>query len=190
MTPHAENTGETPAKQDGRAGFAARTGWAELDAQARNNYIGELIKAPPLTQLYLALDGKMMWLTPKGEKDLDELSGMVAEWQRTKKAYKQWQKVTPELLDEWRGRISVQVQRWHIRYSDTPGGGWDVVEALGKLGWQVKLEAVWPNWKITCDDLSPHRGRVIETAPTMQEAACLAAMRCFPPNDQAQTPPI
>lgn len=161
-------------------------GWDEMTAPERNNYIGDLIKAPPLTQLYLALDGKMLWLTPKQEKDLVEFSGWVADWQRTKKAWKQWQKTSGELLDDWRGRITVQVQRWHIRYSDTPGGGWDVVEAIGKLGWQVKLEAVWPNWRITCDDLSPHHGRVIETAPTMQEAACLAAMRCFRPGAGAR----
>ncbi len=76
---------------------------------------------------------------------------------------------------------------WPLRYSDTPGGGWDVVEAMRGQGWDIEVASAGDGWMITVDDNNPHHGRIIEHGPTMQAAACQAALRLQWPNAFAET---
>lgn len=77
--------------------------------------------------------------------------------------------------------VEATEQIWHIRYSDTPGGGWNVIEAMKSAGFSMVISSVKDGWRVTCDDGNPHHGNSSEIAPTMAEAACKLALRRIKP---------
>jgi len=167
--------------------------WADLSSEDRNTLIGERLGAEPMRQVWL------MWHYPftnlEGvakvvKKNLGSLTLKLSEaeeWlSEAKKSKKKWaerfdQSSCPTFENSDQVKIVEQV--WHIRYSDTPGGGWIVVEAMIKAGFLINIEGDHAGWKITCDDGDPHHGRSSEIADTMAEAACKLALRRLLPNN-------
>jgi hypothetical protein len=153
--------------------------WEEMTPCERNTHIGELIGAKPMSQLYLALDGKQLWMLPKGEDDLAQMRQLVTQWQEVTTDWKRWMKNIAEIQDEWRGRITVEVANWHIRYSETPGGGWTVIEHLREKGFPVTIYSEPANnWRILVKERAGDRAPGVNAvSPDIHVAACEVARR-------------
>jgi len=156
--------------------------WATLPTTERNSLIAKLIGAKLLSQFYLYIDGKEYSPMPHQSHDREKAEGLAAYVKG-----ECWAEFAAErgLKDEWRESVEAKLIEWPLRYSDTPGGGWVVVEAMRDQGWDIKIESTGDGWMITVDENNPHHGRVIEHGPTMQAAACQAALRCQWPNDKS-----
>jgi hypothetical protein len=148
--------------------------WIDLTPAQRNNRIGELIQAKPLAQLYLAVDGKFFSWHHLEVDRIEELRTWVTEWQSTEREFKKWIKSAPSIREEWRGKITVEVDHWHIRYSETAGGGWDVILALRAKGVGIQVSSSGDQWMLVGLAAQGSATHVVKAA-TMQEAACLLA---------------
>ena len=151
------------------------SGWPS-GAFERNQLIGDTLGLEPLTQCWLGVDGKKLLRTRWDEKQQSEAEAMARMINDNDTLWNESLADFPSLKPEMRGKLVVIVDRWHIRYSDTPGGGWEVVEWLARHG-HVRVESVNGQWRVIFDDGHPHHGRCSEHAETMAEAACLVALR-------------
>ena len=160
---------QTEANKDGRSsGLGVPPGWPSLTATERNHLVGETLGMEPLTQCWLGVDGKMLLRTAWDEKQKGEAAAMARMINTYDQLWSDSLADYPSLKPEMRGKLAVIVDRWHLRYSDTPGGGWEVVEWLRKRG-PVNVASVAPDWRVAFGDAAA-------TAPTMAEAACLMAL--------------
>lgn len=157
--------------------------WEEMEASERNTLIGELIGAKPLSQLYLALDGKHLWVLPKTEEDLLQMRQLVAQWQESPKEFKRWTRANSDIKEEWCGRITVEVHYWHIRYSEVPAGGWSVIAALRAKGFALTIysEPV-DNWRVMAKSSGSRATAVNAVSANIHEAACEVALRILAPS--------
>lgn len=148
----------------------------------RNQLIGDRLGFEPLTQCWIGCDGRKLLRTRWEEKDKSEAEAMARMIQHHDKLWNDSLVDFPSLMPDMRGKLVVIVEHWHIRYSDTPGGGWCVVEWLRDRG-SVNVASLGAEWRVAFDDGHPHHGAVVETASTMAEAACLVALRvCSKPG--------
>ncbi len=154
----------------------AQTNWPTLTAVQRNALVGETMKAEPLYAYYVRWIGKnLAQLRVKEESE-------AQSWLRIAKFSKEnWKRLMDEVPWSLREEVSVHVESWHIRYSDTPGGGWIVIEWLRARG-LVCVSSCSDGWHVAFDDRHPHHGLTVEEAPTMAEAACLVALRVSSPS--------
>ena len=156
---------------------ATLLGWAEMTPAQRNDRVGKLIGAEPLGQYYLYLDGRESCGLPCTRDEKEKAEGLVAYIRG-----KGWTKFASEhgFPDAWRKSAEARLVEWHIRHSDTPGGGWEVVQAIRTAGYAVSVESMADgDWFIQARQ-SP---RVFQAAaPTMAEAACLIALKMPWPN--------
>lgn len=159
--------------------LGAAPGWALLPATERNLTIAKLIGAKLLSQFYLYIDGKEYSPMPHQAHEREKAEGLAAYAKG-----EGWAEFSAQrgLKDEWRESVEARLIEWPLRYSDTPGGGWDVIEAMRAQGWDIEVASTGDGWMVTIDDNNPHHGRIIEHGPNMQTAACLAALRCPWPN--------
>lgn len=173
-------------------GLGASPCWEDLTEEQRNNRIGELIGAEPMRQSWIVWEYKfhnLEGIERTIKKTLGSLTLSLAESEAWLAHAKQSERIWKQKFDEKtcptfkeRDQVKIVEQVWHIRYSDTPGGGWLVVEAMIKAGFLINIEGDHAGWKITCDDWNPHHGRSTEKAATMAEAACKLALRRILPN--------
>jgi len=90
----------------------------------------------PLRSYYLTKDGKL-WQR-LAVHTLYEAKKWL-EFAKSKITY--WEKLMPEL--EWKRRsiVGVTEHLYHVRYSDTPGGAWNLIEELTAKDWTVSVTA-------------------------------------------------
>lgn len=166
-------------------GLPPRPCWADLGVTARNTLIGNLIGGNVIRRPYMARDGKFLWYCPITAEEAVERSKWLAEQQATEQTWKRFRKdFDDRITAEDRGRITIEIQEHHLRYSDTPGGGWMVIEWLRGQGWEhsasVAVASVKDGWQVTFDDGNPHHGRRIVVSETMEDAACQVALLILP----------
>lgn len=140
--------------------------WRSLPANHRNNIIGMLIGSLPLTQYWLCVGGARFSPTPYTAADKEKALGM-AKFARGNG----WEEFAARnnFPTEWRDTVQLELEAWHLRYSDTPGGGWNVIEAIRNEGFSVTVQSCADGWRVTADEVEAK-------ATTMAEAACLAAL--------------
>jgi hypothetical protein len=112
-----------------------------MKPRQRNWFIGELIKAEVLSQCFLAVGGKQVLMTPYTEKDRGKVDAIVVALRASDDLWAELKTNNPQVRDKCRTQLEVKVERWHLNYSNTPGGGWAVVEWLVAQGYGVMLEA-------------------------------------------------
>ncbi len=117
--------------------------WAAMNPEQRNHLIGEMIKAKPLTQCFFAVDGRRVGITPYEEEKRADAEALLKHFTSNDDHWADFKKKISGAEDSWRGKITVDVERHHLRYYDTPGGAWCVVEWLIEQGFNVTLD---------CDD--------------------------------------
>lgn len=150
------------------------------DAAGRNHFIGELIGAEPLEELHLLLDGKFLWPIRKPKSQWPEVPKWFEDWQSSEKRWQTFIKGMPDFKAEWRGRITTEIYRWHLRYSDTPAGGWAVIEHLREHHCSyLSLVTIDSGWELYTIPKGP--GEHAIRAATVQEAACLMAVKLIKP---------
>ncbi len=156
------------------------TDWAEMSANQRNTLIGELISGEALRTPYLAKSGGYLW--DLRITDVEAYAKFLAEFQSTAAKWRRFLKNLNDerITEEDRGLLTVEIYSYHIRYSDTPGGGWMVVEAMRRAGIHIVIEATTAGWRVTADDLNPHHGRRSVESATMQDAVCQVALLVMP----------
>lgn len=139
--------------------------WQDMSAWQRNWLIGSLMKAEPMRAFYLRWQGKdFAQLRTKDAADAER-------WLRIAKGGElQWKTLVDEVPWTAREEVTIHVDEWHVRYSDTPGGGWIVIEWL-RLRGAVNVASIGEQWRIAHE-----RCEVAVTAPTMAEAACRMAL--------------
>lgn len=151
--------------------------WATLSVRERDDIIGNLIKAEPIKSYNLYVGGKYFsGLMVRSHEEAEKLAeaGRLRHWKELAKKHG-WP-------DEWRSTLEARTHTNHLRYNETPGGAWFVIEAMREQGWDIEIASTGDGWMITVDDNNPHHGRIIEHGPTMQAAACQAALRLQWPN--------
>ena len=149
-----------------------RTQWNEGTSETRNLMIAQLIGEPLLNQCYISFQGKKVLLTPCTEEQKEGLQEALDWYQSSAKNWREFIKSKgPEITPEMRGKMYVEVVRWAMRHSDTPGGGWVVIEALAKR-FPVSVSKVVNGWRVAC-------GNIAFDAETMAVAACLVAIEVF-----------
>lgn len=146
--------------------------WPDMEPFDRNWLIGGLLGAEPMVQFYVKVNGAVVsQLTPRS---LDECEAVMANlrgkhWSRFAKDY--------GLSADCRQKLELHKEEWHIRYCNTSGGGWVVIEYLRKLGCAVAIESAdKAGWKVVAITRPDHRN-ITATCETMEEAACLALLR-------------
>lgn len=150
----------------------------------RNQLVGETLKLEPITQCWIGCDGRKLLRTCWDEHQQAQAEAMARMINTYDKIWEDTLADCPSIKPEMRGKLVVIVDRWHLRYSDTPGGGWEVCEWLRRFG-HVRVESVHDQWQVSFDDGHPHHGRCSEYAPTMAEAACLVALRFSAANNDS-----
>lgn len=152
--------------------MSTTTEWADMTAFQRNWLIGEMMKAEPLRAYYLRRDGRNI-----GQLEVKD-EGEAKSWLNiANMSLTNWVKLMPEVPYECRAEVAIHVETWHMRYSDTPGGGWEVVEWLRKRGQLEVMSCALGGWTVRLHVPSEYHGDPAETAPTVAEAACRVAMR-------------
>jgi hypothetical protein len=135
--------------------------WNELSPQERNALVGDTLGFKPVTQCWFGCDGQNLIRTAWSEEQRGAAESLCRMVQLHDKLWTESLADWPSIKPEMRGRLEVIVERWHIRYSDTPGGGWTVIEWLRARG-QVQIRSVDAGWLVSNDGLA-------EIAPTMAE---------------------
>lgn len=149
--------------------------WTELTPTERNDLIGDSLGFTPTTQCFIGYCGEKLCSTIYTEKQLAEANEQLRKMQ-TAELWPIFKKKFTCFSPEMRGHLEIIVDRWHIRYSDTPGGGWCVVEWLNAKGDVDVLSEGKGQWRVVFDDRNPHHGKISIQAPTMAEAACLVSL--------------
>lgn len=104
--------------------------WSDMNPAQRNHWLGELIGAPPQSQCFLAVDGKPVLATPYAEKDRMKVDAALAVLKGSDASWAEFRAANTQSEEAWREKLEVHIERWHLRYSDTPGGAWELVEWL------------------------------------------------------------
>lgn len=166
--------------------------WETMTPGERNWTIGELLGASPMRQFWLMWNWTFQKTdggTLTGRKNLGglacdsltEAEDWLEEAKNTKTAWKRkFPEKTSPIFDE-REQVEIHEQVWHIRYSETPGGGWDVIEFLKPKTDHIMISTMSDGWwQIVA---VPTGGEDITTeAATMAEAACAMAFEILKPQ--------
>ena len=104
--------------------------WSDMNAAQRNHWLGELIGATPQSQCFLAVDGKRVLATPYAEKDRMKVDAALAVLKGSDASWAEFRAANSQSEEAWREKLQVHIERWHLRYSDTPGGAWELVDWL------------------------------------------------------------
>lgn len=104
--------------------------WSDMNAAQRNHMVGDLIGGKMSSQCYLAVDGKRVLITPYSEEDRAKVELTLNVLRSSDETWAEFKAGNSAATDDWRAKLVVDVERWHWRYSDTPGGAWAVVEWL------------------------------------------------------------
>lgn len=158
------------------------TCWADLGAAERDNLIGEMLGAEPHRNIWLVwtikkADGEII-----GKRHIGQLGNMSMEdaeaWLvSAKKSKAEWVRRGIDLDWLLRAEITLFEQVWHLRYTETPGGGWKAIEALRAAGYAVQIASCRGGWRVTVV-VGPDPVSMV--AETMQEAACQVALLVLP----------
>ena len=162
--------------------------WSGLSPEERNERIGDLLEMKPATQCWIGIAGKRFWITPHTEEKRDEAQALIDYFTKSDKNWAFFVKEKKGACDEMRSQLEVIVERWHIRYSDTPGGGWQVVEWLRNHG-TVWVMSRTNGWGVVFDDGHPNHGRIDIGSATMADAACQVAIAFCTRRALAGLPP-
>ena len=149
--------------------------WETANANERNQFIGDLIGAEPLSQYYITYKGKHMAPMPYSGADKEKAEELFAFC--TGEGWNEFCK-DRGILKTDKALVGLELFRWHMRYSDTPGGGWDVIEAIRKRGFFIQCRSLSGGWEVSGSPAGTF-GKICRVAPTMAEAACLLAIRCL-----------
>ena len=151
--------------------------WPDLTDEQKNTLIGELIGAKPMRNIWLQWmpknkDGSLLC-----KKNLGQLGDMsmedAEEWLKSsKKSKAEWVRRNINLDWMLREEVNLTEQLWHINYSNTPGGGWIVVEALRK-SFDVLIRSIGEEWRIDC---GLGNDSFAVKSQTMADAACQMAL--------------
>ncbi len=142
-----------------------------------NNTIGNLIGAEPMRRPYIARSGTFMWYCGIAENEIEIKQAWIAEVQDTVEGWTRFlvnfdKRIT--LSD--RGTLSIEIEEHHLRYSDTPGGAWRVIEAIREAGYSVQISSLKTGWKIAC---TLGGEPAVAKSDTMAKAACKCAISIF-----------
>jgi hypothetical protein len=122
---------------DSLHGVVTRLEWSKATTEARNAACAAFLPASdtnPMRTFYLKAYGKI-----KNRLLVENLKAAEA-WLHAAKASKtNWEKLMPEMLWAERGILEVAEEIYHLRYSDTPGGAWMLIEHLTSKGWTVSV---------------------------------------------------
>ena len=155
--------------------------WADLSATERNNIIGDLIGRDSYAGCYMACDGKRLWTIGGTEAELPELRETLAKAQAEEKRWKIFVDTNPKISAEMRGKLTIEVERWHANYSGTPAGGWMVIEAMRPHVQQIfVLSCDEGEWEVMAIPANDRPEDITCKAATMQEAACELALLILP----------
>lgn len=151
--------------------------WNDMNAEQRSHTVGELMGVEKLSQCFLAVGGQRVLATPHAGRERGRVEAMLLALRASDDLWAEFRAGHSEATDDWRTQLEVEVVEWHLRYADTPGGGWEVLEYLRREGWEISVngapDAV--HWFV-----SAGRGRVSQggaechrtDAEHMAEAAC------------------
>ena len=156
--------------------------WADLSTVDRNTLIGNLIGLDAIRHTYLARDGAYLWACQIPVEEAAERNQWLAGQQKTETLWKRFRRnYDKRITAEDRGKITIEIEVYHLRYSDTPGGGWKVIEAI-----RPHVENIFVmscddgQWEVMAIPLGGGDDDVTCKAPTMQEAACELALLILP----------
>lgn len=115
--------------------------WNELTSEQRNAECSRFMPASdvnPIRQWWLTFDGQWYQRLPLKEQTRDAAEKWLASAKESKVT---WDYIFEALHFPWsfRNRVAVKEQTWHVRYSDTPGGAWELVEQMNQQGWTFSL---------------------------------------------------
>jgi hypothetical protein len=163
--------------------------WADLEPAERDNLIGELLGAEHHRNVWLVWTIKKADGSVIGKRHIGQLGSMSMEdaeaWLASaKKSKAEWTRRGVDLDWLLRDEITLFEQRWHLRYSETPGGGWCVIEAMIKAGFAVQISGNDARWKVT---VMKGAEAICMRAPTMEDAACQVALLVLPNATSAAT---
>lgn len=158
--------------------------WDVMAPGVRNRVIASILGLELLGQWYIHCDGKPWLATPYSREQKKEAEKLFKR-AGTKRGWKVFTQAhgLPETskFEDW--KLTLELVEWPLRYSDTPGGGWEVIETLRKKGFEINIRTVhnflqFRGWKITVSEID---GAIVAAldAETIQEVACLAALKIF-----------
>ena len=154
--------------------------WDEMDAEQRNNLVGKLISAKPLSQLWIGWRGIKKLQLPATNDETQKYKDQLAELQKIDIEWNPFiAKHHPTIMNCMRGQLEIIDEQWHMRYSDTHGGGWEVLEALKRMGYFVRVETERIGWSVR---VSEEADSICYAASSMAEAACRVAIKLLAPN--------
>jgi hypothetical protein len=162
--------------------------WSGMNAAQRNHFVGELIGAKPLSQCYLAAGGVRVLVSPYTEEQRGKLDAMIVALKASDDVWAEMRKANSHITDEMRDGLEVDVERWHIRYSDTPGGAWEVVEWLRGQGYVVQLRArpnIAPAFRVSLRPACQTSEQLYAVGASMPEAVCRALFQLKAPEVMA-----
>lgn len=152
--------------------------WADLSVSQRNNIVGNLIGGDVIKRPYMARDGKYLWYCQITAEEAQERGKWLTEQQATEQAWARFRKdFDNRITADDRGKITIEIEEHHLRYSDTPGGGWMVIEAMRKAGYAIQVSHDASSWIV---GTGRHNEPIGMSAPTMEEAACKLALLILP----------
>lgn len=143
--------------------------WSDMNAVQRNHLIGELIGAKQASQCYLAVDGQRVLVTPYAEAEIGKVDALLVALRASDDMWENFLRANSHAAPDWREKLTVDVERWHIAYSNTPGGAWFVVEWLREQGFEVTIDVFGKNAE---SPYSAWAGDVCAGAKTMPDAVC------------------
>ena len=178
-----KNTDNTP-----EGGLHKAPCWADLTTTQRNNLVGNIIDGNVIRRPYMARDGKYLWYCPITAEEAGERGKWLLEQQATEESWKRFRKdFDKRITAEDRGKITIEIEEHHLRYSDTPGGGWMVIEAIRKAGYAIQIGHDASNWIVSTGRNGEPVGM---SATTMEEAACMLALLILPNAEADATRPL
>lgn len=114
-----------------------RLEWSKATNIERNAACAAFMPASeinPIRSYYLTKEGKL-WQR-LAVKNLAEAKQWLAF---AKGNFTRWEKIMPEMTWTDRNLVDVAEDTHHVRYSDTPGGAWMLIEELASKGWTVSV---------------------------------------------------
>lgn len=156
--------------------------WEEMNAEQRNNLVGKLIEAKPLSQLWVGWRGIQKLQLPATNDEIQKYRDALEELQKIDIKWNPFiAKHHPTIMHFMRGQLEIIDEQWYMRYSDTPGGGWAVIEALRAKGARIVIESeINGTWSMRTD--LDGRSFVWCAEPSIAVAACRSAVALLSPN--------
>jgi hypothetical protein len=162
--------------------FCCADEWLSMSACERNLVIAKVIGAELLGQFYVYAEGRQYCATPLWRDKVEEAANLESHmrgkgWKTFAKDHG-FQHLSPD-------QVELRLCEWAMRYSDTPGGGWEVIEWLKKKCEWLWIGATEAGWEVAA--VAKGDEDFTTSAATMAEAACLMALELFRHNTEGQT---